>query len=67
MLAKADEAQRTIDEAKEAKKVIDEAAQAKQELARIKAEVKTVELKNSATRLQPQHSTDSILFLVIIC
>ena len=30
--------------------VIDEAAQAKQDLARIKAEVKTVELKNSATK-----------------
>ena len=33
-----------------AKKVIDEAAQAKQELARIKAEAKTEELKNSATK-----------------
>ena len=47
---KVDEAQRTIDEAKEGKKVIDEAAQAKQELARIKAEAKTEELKNSATK-----------------
>jgi len=50
LLAKADEAQRTIAEAKEAKKVIDEAAEAKQELARIKAETKTEELKNSATK-----------------
>ncbi len=50
LLAKADEARRTIDEAKEAKKVIDEAAQAKQELVRIKAEAKTEELKNSATK-----------------
>ena len=50
LLTKVDEAQRTIDEAKEAKKVIDEAAQAKQELARIKAEAKTEELKNSATK-----------------
>ncbi len=50
LLAKADEAQRTIAEAKEAKKVISEAAQAKQELARIKAEAKTEELKNSATK-----------------
>ena len=50
LLAKADEAQRTIDEAKQAKKVIDEAAQAKQELARIKVEAKTEELKNSATK-----------------
>ena len=50
LLTKADEAQRTIDEAKEAKKVIDEAAQAKQELTRIKAEAKTEELKNSATK-----------------
>ena len=50
LLAKADEAQRTIDEAKEAKKVIDEAAQAKQELVRIKAEAKTEELKKSATK-----------------
>ena len=40
LLAKADEAQRTIDEAKEAKKVIDEAAQAKQELTRIKSAIK---------------------------
>ena len=50
MLAKADDAQRTIAEAKEAKKVISEAAQAKQELVRIKAEAKTEELKNSATK-----------------
>ena len=50
MLAKADEAQRTIAEAKEAKKVISEAAQAKQELVRIKAEAKTEELKNSVTK-----------------
>jgi len=50
LLAKADEAQRTIAEAKEAKKVIDEAAQARQELARIKAEAKTEELKKSATK-----------------
>lgn len=50
LLAKADEAQRTIAEAKETKKIIDEAAQAKQELARIKTEAKTEELKNSATK-----------------
>ena len=50
LLEKVDEAQRTIDEAKQAKKVIDEAAQAKQELARIKAEAKTEELKNSAIK-----------------
>ncbi len=50
LLTKADEARRTSDEAKEAKKVIDEAAQAKQELTRIKAEAKTEELKNSATK-----------------
>ncbi len=50
LLAKADEAQRTIAEAKEAKKVIDEAAQARHELARIKAEAKTEELKKSATK-----------------
>ena len=50
LLAKADEAQRTIAEAKEAKKVIDEAAQARQELARIKAEAKTEELKKSAKK-----------------
>lgn len=50
LLAKADEAQRIIAEAKEAKKVIDEAAQARQELARIKAEAKTEELKKSATK-----------------
>ena len=50
LLAKANEAQRTIDEAKEAKKVIDEATQARQELVRIKAEAKTEELKNSATK-----------------
>lgn len=50
LLAKADEAQRTIDEAKQAKKVIDETAQAKQELAHIKAEAKTEELKYSATK-----------------
>ena len=50
LLTKADEARRTIDEAKEAKKVIDESAQAKQELTRIKAEAKTEELKNSATK-----------------
>ena len=40
LLAKADEAQRTIDEAKQAKKVIEEASQAKQELARIKSAIK---------------------------
>ena len=50
LLAKANEAQRTIDEAKEAKKVIDEATQARQKLVRIKAEAKTEELKNSATK-----------------
>jgi len=50
LLEKADEAQRTIAEAKEAKKIIDEAAQAKQELARIKTEAKTEQLKNSATK-----------------
>lgn len=50
LLAKADEAQRTIAEAKDAKKVIVEAAQARQELARIKAEAKTEELKKSATK-----------------
>ena len=50
LLEKAGEAQRTIDEARQAKKVIEEAAQAKQELARIKTEAKTEELKNSATK-----------------
>lgn len=50
MLAKADEAQRTIDEAKQAKKRNRRRAQAKQELAHIKAEAKKEELKNSATK-----------------
>ncbi|MBF1448098.1 MAG: plasmid recombination protein, partial [Prevotella nigrescens] len=50
LLAREAEARRIIEEAEQAKMVIGEAAYARQELARIKAEAKTVELKNSAAK-----------------
>lgn len=50
LLAREAEAQNIIEEAEQAKMVIGEAACARQELARIKAEAKTVELKNSAAK-----------------
>ncbi|QUB92438.1 plasmid recombination protein [Prevotella denticola] len=50
LLAREAEARRIIEEAEQAKMVIGEAAYARQELTRIKAEAKTVELKNSAAK-----------------
>ena len=46
----------------EARRIIAEAEKAKQELARIKAEAKTVELKNSAARTATAALNGIVLF-----